>query len=124
MVNIRIKHLRKVRAKGAVYWYHRKTGERLPDDETARVCRALEINEGLEAPGRRVKYGSVEAVTNVYKASPIFKGLADRTQQDYALRLRAICKHWGDHPITSIQRKHVRARQDQLGDKPATATGQ
>ena len=64
MVNVNIKHMHKVRAKGHDYWYHRKTGERLPDDEIARIYRVLSINEGLETPSRRVKVASVEAVAN------------------------------------------------------------
>ncbi len=121
MVAVQIKHMRRVRSKGRVYWYHRRTGERLPDDETARVRRVLEINEGLETPGRRVRFGSVEAVSNVYKASPAFRNLADRTRHDYAMRLRVICDLWGNHPIASIQRKHVFALQDQFAEHPATA---
>ena len=121
MATVHIKHLRQVRAKGRTYWYHRKTGERLPDDEAARLRRVLEINDGLEKPGRRVKVGSVEAIANVYKASPAFKRLAARTQQDYGLRLRVLCDLWGDQPITAIQRKHVLALQDQFADRPATA---
>ena len=97
MVSVRIKHLRRVRAKGRTYWYHRKTGERLPDDEAARLRRVLDINDGLEKPGRRVRVGSVEAIANIYRGSPTFKRLATRTQQDYGLRLRVLCDLWGDH---------------------------
>ena len=121
MIAVRIKHLRRVRSKGTTYWYHRLTGERLPDDENGRLRRALEINVGLEAPTRHVKVGSIEALANVYLASGAFKGLAGSTQHDYRARLRQICGLWGDFPITSIQRKHVIALQDRHADTPATA---
>ena len=121
MVNVRIKHMRRVRSKGSTYWYHRKTGERLPDDETARIRRVLEINEGLDTPSRKVKVGSVEAVANVYRASPVFKDLAAKTRLDYDSRLKVLCSLWGNQPIASIARRHVIALQDEFADKPATA---
>ncbi len=121
MIAVRIKHLRRVRSKGKTYWYHRLTGERLPDDENERLRRVLEINMETEAPSRRVKVGSVEALANVYRASGAFKQLADSTQHNYATRLRQICDLWGDFPIASIQRKHVIAMQDRHADTPATA---
>jgi len=121
MVTVSIRHLRRVKAKGRIYWYHRRTGERLPDDETARLHRVLEINVGLETPSRRVKVGSVEAVANVYRANAAFKNLAARTRQDYNARLTMICSLWGDQPVTAIQRKHVLALQDKYADQPATA---
>ncbi len=121
MANIRIKHMRRVRSKGSTYWYHRKTGERLPEDETARIYRVLSINEGLDTPSRKVKVGSLEAVANVYRANEAFKGLADRTRQDYDSRLKGLCSLWGDQPIASIARRHVIALQDEFADKPATA---
>lgn len=121
MATVSIKHMRRVKAKGRVYWYHRRTGDRLPDDETARILRVLEINEGLETPSRRVKVGSVEAVANVYRANAAFKNLAPSTRQDYDNRLKLICSLWGNQPITAIQRKHVMALQDRFTDKPATA---
>jgi integrase len=120
MVTVEIKHMRRVRSKGRTYWYHRRTGERLPEDETARIRRVLEINDGLEVPGRRVKVGSVEAVSNVYLASATFKKRAPATQAAYRARLRDICNLWGERPIADIRRKHVIALQDHYADKPAT----
>ena len=121
MVAIRIKHMRRVRSKGQIYWYHRKTGERLAENETARIRRVLEINEGLDTPSRRVKVGSVEAVANIYRASEAFKRLAQETKLNYDSRLKIICDLWGDQPITAILRQHVIALQDKFSDRPATA---
>ena len=41
---LRLKHVKRVRAKGRTYWYHRLTGERLPTDREERAARVLEIN--------------------------------------------------------------------------------
>ena len=121
MVTVAIKHMRRVRSKGRTYWYHRRTSERLPEDENQRIRRVLEINEGLVTPSRCVKVGSVEAVANVYMASAAFNGLADETQRNYRRQLQTICALWGEHPIADIQRKHVIALQDRFADKPAVA---
>lgn len=121
MTDVYLKHLRRVVSKGRVYWYHRKTGERLPDDETARIRRVLEINEGLTTPSRRVSIGSVAAIANQYRASPEFARLAERTRKDYIARLNTITDLWGEHPVTSIRREHVIAFQDRFSDKPPTA---
>ncbi len=121
MTSVNIKHMRRVRSKGSTYWYHRKTGERLPDDEAARIRRVLEINEGLDTPSRKVKVGTVEAIANIYRASPAFKDLAERTRLDYDSRLKMLCSLWGDQPVAAIARRHVIRLQDEYADKPATA---
>ena len=121
MVNVNIKHMRRVRSKGHIYWYHRRTGERLPDDETARIRRALHINEGLDTPLPSVRIGSLEAVANLYRASRGFKNLAEDTRRDYNQRLKLLCSLWGDQPIAEIKRKHVIGLRDKLDDQPVTA---
>ena len=72
---VRLKHVKRVRAKGRLYFYHRITGERLPEDREDRARRVLDINAGLKKPSRRVRVGSVEALVNLYRGSPEFKNL-------------------------------------------------
>ena len=80
----------------------------------------LEINEGLETPGRRLRVGSVEAVVNIYLASAPFAQLADGTKTGYRHALAAICEVWGDLNVADIQRSHVIALRDRYADKPAS----
>ena len=47
MAVIRLRHVKRVRSKGRTYWYHRVTGERLPEDRDERIARVVVINAGL-----------------------------------------------------------------------------
>ncbi len=120
MVWIKLKHVRKVRSKGRVYYYHRKTGERLPEDIAERAARALEINAGLGKP-RRPREGTLAAVATEYRKSPEYKSLRTKTRKNYARCIDFLCERWGAFSVAGIRRKHVLALRDQLGDTPATA---
>ena len=124
MAIIRIKHVKRVRVKGRTYWYHRKTGERLPDDPEERALRAAEINRCLNGQRRTIAAGSVQAVITLYKAAPNFRSLAATTKKDYALYLDIINEKWGRLPIADIRKPHILAFRDQFADKPGKANGQ
>jgi integrase len=119
MIWVKVKHIRHFRSKGNDYWYHRLTGERLPNDETARIQRAIEINDGIGTTDRHVKPGSVAAVANQYRVAPEYRDLADRTRKTYSGYLDIITDLWGAQPITSIQRRHVLGLRDKYPDTPA-----
>ena len=123
MAIIRIKHVKRVRVKGRTYWYHRKTGERLPDDPEERALRAAEINRCLNGQRRTIAAGSVQAVITLYKAAPNFRSLAATTKKDYALYLDIINEKWGRLPIADIRKPHILAFRDQFADKPGKANG-
>ena len=120
MVWMNVKHVRKVRSKGRVYYYHRKTSERLPEDIEERAARALEINAGLGKP-TRPREGTLAAVATEYRKSPEYKSLRPKTQRDYLRYLDLLCERWGAFSVTGVRRKHVLALRDHLGDTPATA---
>lgn len=115
-----MRHLRRVKSKGRVYWYHRKTGERLPDDETARLTRLLEINATL-APAKRIPAESVAALVALYRASPAFMRLAERTRHFYVGRLDFLVERWGPLPVGGITRRHVIDLRDRFAETPALA---
>lgn len=117
---VRVKHVKRVRSKGRTYWYHQKTGERLPDDRDELIRRVAEINANF-GPARTLGPGSVAAVAAAYKASPDFKGLAARTRHYYTGHLDLICRDWGRLPIAGIRRKHVLALRDKHAETPAKA---
>lgn len=80
---VKLRHVKKYRSSGKVYWYHRITGERLPDDEEARAGRVLEINSGLESDRPRTLPGSLRDLIGQYRAGPDFRRLADSTRKSY-----------------------------------------
>src|ERR1051325_9319857 len=83
---VRLRGIKKARAKGRIYYYHRATGIRLPDDPRspefiAAVMRLTEMPPGAQAP----KAGTLGALIAGYRASPEYARLADRTRHDYDL---------------------------------------
>jgi len=117
---VRLKQVKRVRSKGRTYWYHRVTGERLPEDRDERIARIVMINASL-GPKRIAEPGSVAANFAAYKASPAFRDLAPSTRNTYAFYLDMICRDWGLLPVAGIQRKHVIALRDKHADRPSKA---
>ena len=79
---MKTKGVNKVTVRGRVYYYDRRTGERLPDDET----RAPEAHVGSR-PQRRceaeqVRQGTIGDLIARYRASPHFHELARRSRAD------------------------------------------
>ena len=67
---VRLRHVKRYRAGGRVYWYHRITKERLPDDEAERAARVLHINANLDGWRDDTIPGSIGDVICRYKANP------------------------------------------------------
>jgi integrase len=118
---VRLRYVKRVRSKGRTYWYHRTTGERLPDDHDKRIKRIVEINTG-QGPRKRVpRAGSLADIVVQYKSSPGFRNLAPKTRKDYGLYLDIICQDWGPLPVTGLQRKHILALRDRHAGTPSKA---
>ncbi|KAA5603724.1 tyrosine-type recombinase/integrase [Roseospira marina] len=115
--------IRKRRPDGSVrvYYYHRATGLRLPDDpaspEFAQALRDLAPapETGKPAPG------SFAALVEAYLSSPEFRALALKTQRDYRRYLDVIRESWGRNPVRKLTREHVLTLRDHYGDRPRTA---
>ena len=117
---VRLRHVKKVRAKGRTYWYHTVTRERLPVDLDQRIARVVEINASL-GPRRIAGPGSVAAIVTAYKASPGYRDLAAKTRHDYAAYLDIIAKTIGTAAVAELRRKHVLALRDKHLDTPSKA---
>lgn len=120
-MRVRLKHVKKVRAKGKVYFYHTKTGQRLPDDPGERARWVLEINAGLERTRPVQQAGTVAHTVTAYLASPEFKQLAPGSQKGYRNALDTIRGRWGQFRIEQPERKHVMALRDKYSDTPGAA---
>jgi integrase len=108
---------------GKVRFYHRKTGERLPDDQGERVLRLLEINRTLPAKGapKRTARGTFADVIRRYKASADFTKLAPKTRREYGRHLDAIEAKLGEFMVRDLRRAHVKTMRDQLQETPREA---
>ena len=121
MVNVNVPGIKPVKRDKRIYWYHRKTGERLPDDEVKRVARAIEINASLDGPRRKAGAGSVGALVEMYRQAPEYRQLAPSSQELYRLHLDTIRGFWGELPVAKVGRAGVLALRDNRANQPATA---
>ncbi len=118
---VRLKHVKRVHAKGRTYFYHRITGERLPTDHEERAARVLEINRTMKGTVRKIAAGSLVDVIAQYKRAPEFRNLRERTRHEYAVYLDLLSDTWGPHPVASIERKHVLGLRDKYAETAGTA---
>lgn len=84
---IRMKGIKRVISKGHVYYYHRKSGIRIPGEPgTTEFMNALAA-VGTKKADKKIAakvVGSLGALLAKYQASPEFASRADRTRSDYA----------------------------------------
>jgi hypothetical protein len=93
-----VKPVRKRLADGSVklFYHHRKTGIRLPDDPTSpEFTAALNADE---TPGRLTIPDSIADLVERYRKSPEFTQLAPKTRKDYGRYLDEIKKSWATCP--------------------------
>lgn len=81
-MEIRVRGVKKARAKGRVYYYHRATGKRIEEEfgTAAFLARVEELNG---VPPLEPREGTLGALIRAYKVSPEFTQLAERTRKDY-----------------------------------------
>jgi hypothetical protein len=115
---------RVVNRHGRAYYYHRVTGERLPDDRDARRQRVLELNDqrarDKPRPGKPAP-GTWARLIDEYKADPEYTDLGDETRRGYDRHLEAIRKVWGQHTVKSVKSKNVRSMRNRLAKTPRAA---
>jgi len=80
---VRVKGIKRVRAKGRVYHYDRHSGRRITAPYgTAEFFQEIEQLRGI-AKARKSMPGTLGGLIRAYRASPEFAGLAPRTRSDY-----------------------------------------
>lgn len=81
---MRVKGIKRVRAKGRIYLYHRRTGKRLVSEPGTRAfLEELDRLNGFQPPAPNFKAGTLGGMIAAFKASPEFTELAKRTRIDY-----------------------------------------
>lgn len=107
-VPTRIKHIQRIRAKGRVYYYHRLTGTRLPDNpQSPEFLLAWRDAEASMKPVRRLD--QISDLIDRYLDSSDFQALADRTKADYRKHIAAIIKRLGTMPVAALPDRMVRS---------------
>jgi integrase len=101
----RIKGIKKVRAKGHMYYYHRATNTRLPGRPGT-----TEFMDAITALNRKVELavrpGTLGDLIASYRASPEFTGTAAETQATYQ-KVFDYLKPLGGMPLINIDRKFL-----------------
>lgn len=115
---VRLKHVKRYRVGSRVYWYHRVTKERLPDDEAERIARVLKINDTLHGWRDDVIPGSLGDLICRYKASPEFKRLKESTRSGYSIYLSLLERAAPKTRVVMIDTAWVYGIRDAYHDAP------
>jgi integrase len=125
---VKLKGINKVRKKLAcgtikLFYYHRATGKRLPDD-----IRSLEFRAAYDDAERITPRdaGTVAGLIREYTASPKFLKTRDSTQREYKRMLKKLEDKFGTMPVAALAVPRVIGKfidyQEEIGlDKPREA---
>ncbi|WP_417814096.1 tyrosine-type recombinase/integrase [Thalassospira alkalitolerans] len=87
MVTIRLKGIKRVKAKGRWYFYHRATGKRIAAKPNTAAFAAEVAQLDEQAASIDAKTGTIKGtwgwLVENYRKSPEWLALADRTKKDY-----------------------------------------
>ena len=118
---VRLKYVKRYRVGGRDYWYHRRTKERLPDDEGERVARVLKINATLDGWRDDMIPGSLGDLIGRYKASPEFKRLAPSTKEGYSVYLGVLERSVAKTTVAHIDVAWLYEVRDAMAEKTPRA---
>ena len=104
------------------YYYHRKTGSRLPDDPAAPefIAKLQELNSAKSLRAGIVP-GTLEALILCFKDSSEYQELKPKTKKDYGRYIDALRAMWGKFRVMDFERKHVRKLREKFKGTPRTA---
>ena len=118
---VRLRHVKRYKAGSRIYWYHRVTRERLPEDEAVRVARVLEINRTLEGRRDDAIPGSLLDLISRYKAAPEFKERTPSTRRGYLVYLDMLVLAFPTKHVEDIDRAWLYELRDAMADRPRAA---
>lgn len=123
MIWTKRRNINKVKARGNIYYYHRKSGARLPDDPNSTdFARAWEREEAKAGPAvGNIKPGTLQALITEYKGSSAFRTKSDKTRRDYSRYLDLLGLAFGDLKVKDINREFVIELKEQLSRTPRKA---
>lgn len=114
MVAVRVRGLNKVRAKGRIYFYHRKSGRRiLADPGTPEFFAELAAAEASLKPAPKARPGTLGLVIDAYRASKFFTDRRPATRLSYD-RAMLVLEPLRDMPLHAITGGFVAGVRDKL----------
>jgi integrase len=128
-VEINLDYLNKIKARGRVYWYYRRTGQNiaigLAPDEPGFGARYDEIHARFEAaPAGRLPApeGTLAALIDGYKAkSPEYRKLKPTSKRAYDAYLTLLRDDHGKHQVRTMPRAFVFGLRDKYQETPRKA---
>ncbi len=105
-----------------VYYYHRPTNTRLPDDPEERRLELLRLN-GKAPPDPSTVRGTLAWVIQEYRQSDAWSRLGQATRTEYSWHLDKLNEQFGDVPVAGIGRDGVKLLRKRLieADQPFNA---
>ena len=124
MVQVNLKGIAKVRAKGRTYWYAWRGGPRLRGEPGTPEFMAS-YNEAVESR-RAPDKSRFRFIVSDYKASAEYKALAESTREQWGKWLDRIADYFGDLSIAQFDRPGkirpvIRRWRNEWADTPRTA---
>lgn len=121
-VRLDLHNVHTVTAKGRVYYYHRPTRTRLPDDPTSVefIQKLAELNKP-KAMGPPVLVGTLSHLIRSFKAHRDFTGLAKATRSSYERYLVWLDDNFGADQAAALTREDVLEIRDGFQDTPRKA---
>lgn len=118
--------VKRVKAKGRVYWYWTRSEVRvrLPDPytDTDAFMRKMAHLGRVAAAGRQSRGGTFGALAATFRTMPAFTNLRPNTRRSYGRYLDRLIVAYGDAPVREITREDVQTRvMDANADTPAAA---
>lgn len=119
------RYVQGIRAKGLVYLYFRRHGQRWPlpaDAASAEFQKAyLELlaKTDRDPVPRRIGEGSVAALIRDYRGSDEFPALKPKTQRDYG-RMLDVFAPIDQHSADAVRRRHIRELRKSMAGKERT----
>ncbi len=125
MARIRLKGLNKVvrtlaDGKKATYYYAWKGGPRLPGKPGS--AEFMKAYHAAIATSKSKTAGTMETLIHAYMKSAEFKGLAQRTQEDYTKHINKISAKFSDFPLDGASDKRARGAFLKWRDELATTS--
>lgn len=112
---VRLDGIKRVKSKGHVYYYHRKTMKRLPGlpGSAEFVAKLRELDAPKQSDALP---GTLGAIVTRYKRSSEYTELGAGTHRQYQIRLGRL-KPFSDIPLVSISLQRVYDLRDALNEK-------
>jgi integrase len=124
VVNIKLKGIAKIKAKGRIYYYAWRGGPRLRGEPGSPEFIAS-YNEAVESR-RAPDTGRFRSIVFLYKRSNDYKNLADSTKANWSACLDRVESHFGELRIAQFDRPEkirpvIRRWRNRWADTPRTA---